>query len=165
MSAPATSLQSFARKADEGEDLWVLGGLYSFLGSSGETGAYLACQVEGPQGFAIPVHLHDDEEEGFYVADGEVTVFLGEEGRRLGRGAFAFAARGTPHAFRLETPDALLLLLVSPGSKHEPMLREMGTLASAHRIPPPPEEAPNAAELGAISARHGTHVVGPPPIG
>jgi quercetin dioxygenase-like cupin family protein len=164
MSLPATELRAFARENGEAEDLWILGGLYSFLGRNDETGAYLACQVKGPDGFAIPVHFHDDEEEAFYIASGEATIFLGDTERRLGPGGFALAPRGERHAFRLESPDTVLLVLLSPGPKHEAMFREMATPAAAHRIPPPTIEAVDPAELGATAAHFGTHIVGPPPI-
>lgn len=162
MSVPVTDGRSFARQQDEGEDVWLLGGLYSFLGRSDETGAYFACQVKGPDGYAVPVHFHDDEEEAFYVAQGEATIFLGDDERRLAAGGFALAPRGERHAFRLETPDAVLLLLLSPGPKHEAMFREMGTPAREHIVPPASSEAVDPVELGAMAARHGSHIVGPP---
>lgn len=157
---PPTS--SIVRGPDEGEDLWVIGGLYSYKGRPSETGAYLACEVRAPDGFAIPVHYHDDEEEGFYVARGEVTIFLGEEEHRVAAGAFALAPRGMEHAFRFESADAVLLLLLSPGPKHEALFRDMGEPAAGHRIPPPPSEPPDPEALAAIAARHGTRIVGPP---
>ncbi len=164
MSIPTGDLEKVARAADEGEALWVIGGLYTYKAVHAETGAYFACEVKAPDGFAIPVHFHDDEEEGFYVASGEVTIFLGDEERRLSAGGFALAPRGVEHAFRLETPDATLLLLLSPGTKHEALFREMGELAPERVPPPPPSEAPDPAGLAEIAARHGTRIVGPPPI-
>jgi quercetin dioxygenase-like cupin family protein len=163
MSVPATDLRAFAREGEEAENIWALGAMYSFLGRADETNAYLACQVRGPDGFAIPVHYHDEEDEAFYIASGEVTMFLGDTERRLGPGGFALAPRGEEHAFRLETPDAVLLLLISPGPRHEAMFREMGEPAGAYRIPPPSDTAPDPAQVGALAARHGTHMTGPPP--
>jgi quercetin dioxygenase-like cupin family protein len=163
MSLPTADLQPFARGSTEGEALWVIGGLYTFKALNAETGAYLACEVKALDGFAIPFHYHDDEEEGFYVAQGEATIFLGDDERRLGAGGFALAPRGLRHAFRLETPDTTLLLLLSPGPKHEALFREMGEHAGEPVVPPPPATPPDPALLGAIAASHGTHIVGPPP--
>lgn len=131
---------------------------------SAETGAYFACEVKAPAGYAIPVHLHDEEEEGFYVAQGEATIFLDDAASRLGAGGFAFAPRGVRHAFRLETADTSLLLLVSPGPRHEALFRELGVPAQ-ERVVPPPAGPPDAARLAEIAARHGTRIVGPPPAG
>lgn len=160
MSIPTASL---VRRSGEGEAFWVIGGLYSYKGTPDETGAYLACEVQAPDGFAIPVHLHDDEEEGFYVASGEVTIFLDGAEHRLGPGGFALAPRGTQHAFRFESPDAVLLLLLSPGPRHTQMFREMGEPAREHRIPDSATGL-DPSELGPIGDRFGTHIVGPPPV-
>lgn len=162
MSVPANVEGGFARRPHEGEALWILGGLYTYKATPQESGAYLACEVQAPDGFAIPFHFHDDEEEGFYVARGEVTIFLGEQERRLSVGGFALAPRGTRHAFRFETQDAILLLLLSPGPKHTDMFREMAVPAARHELPPAGiGKGPD--ELGPIGARFGTHIVGPPP--
>jgi len=65
MSLQVGQLQSVIRSPVEGEALWVLGGLFSYKALNAETGAYLACEVKAPEGYAIPVHYHDEEEEGF----------------------------------------------------------------------------------------------------
>lgn len=157
--------QQVLRGKNEGEALWLMGGLYTFKALNAETGAYTLVELKAPQGFAIPVHYHEGEEEGFYVAQGEVTIYLGNDERTLAAGGFAMAPRGVPHAFRLETPDATLVLLVSPGPVHEAMFREMGEPATARSIPEAPAMPPDVPELAKIAARHGTQIVGPPPGG
>ena len=164
MSISTSPLVSLSRGPEDGEALWVMGGLYTYKSVFAETGAWFACEVKAPAGYAIPVHFHDDEEEGFYVARGEATIFLGDEARRLPAGGFAMAPRGIRHAFRLEADDTTLLLLLSPGPKHEALFREMGVPAP-QRVLPPPAEPPDAELLGEIAARHGTRIVGPPPAG
>jgi quercetin dioxygenase-like cupin family protein len=155
--------QAIIRGADEGETLSLLGGRYTFKALNEETGLYTVVQVQGPAGLAIPVHYHDLEEEGFYVAQGRVRIFLGDEERTLDAGGFAMAPRGVRHTFRLETPGATLVLLVSPGPAHEAMFREMGEPAGARRPAPETSNPPDPAELGRIAASHGTQIVGPPP--
>jgi quercetin dioxygenase-like cupin family protein len=162
MSVGSLEQQSLVRAAENGEDLWVMGGLFSYRATPSETGAYLACEVRAPSGFAIPVHFHDDEEEGFYVAQGVVTIVLDGEEHRLSAGGFALAQRGASHAFRFETPDAVLLVLVSPGHRHEGMFRAMGQPADGHVIPSSAGNLDPAA-LGEIADGFGTHIVGPPP--
>jgi quercetin dioxygenase-like cupin family protein len=165
MTLSASRLTPISRDPDDGEAIWAAGGLYTYKALFTETGAYFACEAKGPAGYAIPVHFHDAEEEGFYVAQGEATIFLGDEARRLGAGSFAFVPRGIRHAFRLETADARLLLLVSPGPEHEALFRDLGAPAPERVAPPPPAGPPDMALLGEIAARHGTRIVGPPPAG
>ncbi len=163
MSVATLARQTIVRPPDGAEELWVLGGLYSYKVTPSESGAYLACEVQGPDGFAIPVHFHDDEEEGFYVARGVVTILLEGEEHRLEEGGFALAPRGIQHAFRFDSADAALLLLVSPGHKHVEMFRSMGEPATRHAIPDSAGSV-DLAELAETAGRLGTHIVGPPPM-
>jgi quercetin dioxygenase-like cupin family protein len=131
----------------------VMGGLYSYRATPDETGAYLACEVAAPSGFAIPAHFHEDEDEAFYVARGAVTIFVNGREQTLDAGGFAFAPRGAHHTFRFEAPDSALLLLITPGHRHEEMFRAMSL----------PGEIDPAA-LAAAAAQYGTFIVGPPPV-
>jgi quercetin dioxygenase-like cupin family protein len=155
----------FVRGSGQGEALWVLGGLYTFKALAGETdGGCTVIEVRAGEGFAIPVHLHEEEGEGFYVAEGEVTFVLGEDTIRAGAGSFAYAPRNLAHAFRFETPDAKLILFFAPcNAGHEGLFRELGEPAAEPVIPPPPEGPPDVGRLAEIAARHGTRMVGPPP--
>jgi hypothetical protein len=66
------------------------------------------------------------------------------------------------HAFRLDSADARLYLLITPGAAgHEEFFAAMGSPAG-EGLPPEPTEAPDFDALGALAARHGTVVVGPP---
>jgi quercetin dioxygenase-like cupin family protein len=145
--------------------MWVLGGLYTWKALGAQTGsAYSLCEVQGPAGFAAPVHSHDHENEGFYVAAGTVTLFLDDAQNPLVEGAFGFAPAGVSHTFRLDSAGARLLLLITPGAAgHEGMFAAMGDPASDHVLPPAPDAPPDFANLGAIAAKHGTNVLGPPP--
>jgi quercetin dioxygenase-like cupin family protein len=158
-------LQTYSLGSDEGEALWALGGLYTWKAVGAQTGGdYSLCEVRGPAGFAAPLHSHQRENEGFFVASGEVTLVLADSETHLVEGGFGFAPAGAPHTFRLDSPDAKLLLLITPGaSGHEGMFAEMGEPATAHEIPGPPDGPPDFAALGAIAAKHGTTILGPPP--
>ena len=117
MSAPGLTPTSFAHATDDGERVWLLGGLYTYKATGDETGdAYSLFPVQGPGGLATPMHRHEREEEGFYVVDGAVTIFADEIEHELRAGGFAFVPRGTAHGFRLDSAEATLLLLISPGA-------------------------------------------------
>ena len=158
-------LESYSLGPDDGDAMWVLGGLYTWKAVGAQTGGeYSLCEVRGPAGFAAPLHSHERENEGFYVASGEVTLVLADGETHLAEGGFGFAPAGAPHTFRLDSPEARLLLLITPGAAgHEGMFADMGEPATAHVVPLPPEGPPDFAGLAAISAKHGTTVLGPPP--
>ncbi len=157
--------RGFVREPGQGEALWVLGGLYTFKALAGETdGGCTVIEVRASGGFAIPVHLHEEEGEGFFVAEGEVTFFLGNEEVRAPAGSFAYAPRNLEHAFRFETADAKLIVFLAPcNGSHEDLFRDIGEPAARLEIPPPPEGPPDVERLAEIGARHGTRIVGPPP--
>lgn len=156
------TVREFWRGPDEGHGIWLLGGLYTFKARGSETAnAYSLFEVQGL--VAAPRHLHEREEEGFYVVDGEVTLAIGDEMIEGTAGTFAFVPRGVEHAFKIESPEAKLLLLLTPGNAgHEEAFTEMGEPAATHAVPPPPSGPPDVERLAAIAARHGTTIVGPP---
>ncbi len=160
-----TGLETYSLGPEDGEALWVLGGLYTWKAFGAQTGGeYSLCEVRGPAGFAAPLHSHERENEGFYVASGEVTLVLDDGENRLLEGGFGFAPAGAAHTFRLDSPEARLLLLITPGATgHEGMFAEMGEPATAHVLPDPPEGPPDFASLAATAAKHGTTILGPPP--
>ncbi len=159
-------LRTVSRGPKDGEALWILGGLYTYKAVPAETGkAYLLVEVEGPQGFAAPLHFHEREEEGFYVVRGEVRIVVGERTIAASAGSFVLAPRGERHAFVFTSPDAKLLLLLSPGSEHELLFRAIGESAARRGPPPPSEVPPDLDRLASIAAQHGTKIVGPPPAG
>jgi quercetin dioxygenase-like cupin family protein len=162
VSAGTETLQPFVRAADEGDALWILGGLYTWKAKGAETdNAYSLCEVRGPEGFAIPRHLHEREHEGFLVLEGTVTLLVNGEERRLGPGAFGFAPAGAEHCFRLDSADARLLLLITPGAAgHEAMFGAMGEPATSRSIPDAPTDVDPDA-LAKLAAQHGTIIVGP----
>lgn len=155
-------LRPFVRTAGEEEAVWLLGGLYSYKATGRDTGdAYSVFEVRGP--VATPLHTHAGEEEGFYVVSGDVTFVIGDDTGQATAGTFAFVPRGEQHGFRLESPDAALLLLLTPGNAgHEGLFRDMGEQAQRHEVPPPPDAPPDAQRLAEIAARYGTTIVGPP---
>jgi quercetin dioxygenase-like cupin family protein len=158
-------LEPYRLGPDEGGAMWVLGGLYTWKALGAQTGGeYSLCEVRGPAGFAAPLHSHERENEGFFVASGEVTLVLAGGETRLVEGGFGFAPAGAPHTFRLDSPEARLLLLITPGAAgHEGMFAEMGEPATAHVLPALPEGEPDFASLAAMAAKHGTTILGPPP--
>lgn len=158
-------LKPYALGPEDGEALWLLGGLYTFKASGKDNdNAFTLVEVKGPDGLAIPMHLHERENEGFYVAEGRATIFLGADRVEVSAGSFAFAPEGSQHAFRLDSPTARLLVLITPGNAgHEEMFREMGEPAKAPVVPPPPTTPPDPERLAAIASGYGTRIVGPPP--
>jgi mannose-6-phosphate isomerase-like protein (cupin superfamily) len=65
-----------------------------------------------------PLHVHEHEDECFYVLDGQLAVRCGDDQYQAGAGSFVFLPRGRPHKFSAPEP-ARLLLIVVPGGIEE----------------------------------------------
>jgi hypothetical protein len=63
-----------------------------------------------------PPHVHEREDELFYVLEGEHVFQVGEKEFHLGPGGLAFGQRGVPHAQRrVVAGQGRLLVLTAPG--------------------------------------------------
>jgi mannose-6-phosphate isomerase-like protein (cupin superfamily) len=62
-----------------------------------------------------PLHVHDREDECFYVLDGALSVRCGDDAFDAPAGSFVFLPRGCPHRFRASGRPARLLLIAVPG--------------------------------------------------
>src|SRR5688500_18802135 len=63
-----------------------------------------------------PLHVHEREDELFYVLEGEHLFQVGEREHRAGPGELVFAPRGVPHSQRRVIPrEGRTLVLTSPG--------------------------------------------------
>jgi uncharacterized cupin superfamily protein len=62
-------------------------------------GQYCLIDAEVPPALGSPWHNRCDEDEWFYVRDGEFTLYVGDERPTLTAGGFAFGPKGVPHTF------------------------------------------------------------------
>src|SRR3989440_13054214 len=80
---------------DEGEAHWLLGMLEVVKISGADTGGeYGLLEVIVRAGEGSPWHVHPDEDEWFYVLEGEFTVYVGERRLSLPAGSFPFGPKG-----------------------------------------------------------------------
>ena len=71
--------------------------------------------LETSIGAGPPLHVHDREDECFYVLDGELSIRCGGDPFGAAAGSFVFLPRGRPHRFWAVGPPARLLLIAVPG--------------------------------------------------
>lgn len=147
-----------------------------YLGSLDETGAqwFLGCQVWQratsaqtggalglieqivPPGFGSPHHVHHNEDESFYVLEGEIRFFSEGTSWVLGKGGFAFLPRGIAHGFRTEgNVPSRSLILATPGGFEE-FVAELSSVE-------PPMGPPDMAVLMEAAGRYGVEILGPLP--
>lgn len=74
-------------------------------------GAFVLADNLARRGNAIPVHVHDRNDERFCVLDGELRVFVGEEEPTAGPGTVAVLPRRLCHAYIVTSTAARFLTL------------------------------------------------------
>lgn len=151
----------YALAADEGEAIWFLGGLLTVKTSGAATGGALAVvESMGRPGSATPRHVHWTEDEAFYVLDGALRGYCGDQEWRAGPGSFVWLPRGVVHGFTNEGDQPVRKLIITAPSGFERFVAEVGEPARARVLPPP--APPDAEKLRAAAARHGQEILGPP---
>ncbi len=162
---PEGAAAQYARRADPESSVWSLGCLFTVLADSEETGGqYALIESLSPKGTEPPRHIHSREDETFYVLEGEITFYVGDETYAATPGAFVSAPRGVPHSYTFETDVIRMLVLVAPGGFEE-FFRDPRSSepARAAELPPPlPEGPPDVEGIVAALEQHGIEVVGPP---
>jgi quercetin dioxygenase-like cupin family protein len=147
--------------ATDTEARWFVQNLARIKIAGSQTGGACAVvELVGAEGDMPPLHVHHREEEGFYVLDGTMTLFVGGDEIRLCAGECAVAPRGVPHAYRVDSDEARWLGIATPAGFDEFVLAA-SVPAEAETLPTgPPSFAPD--ELAAIAAGFGIELLGPP---
>jgi quercetin dioxygenase-like cupin family protein len=161
--SPERAAQGYLLDKDEGEAFWLLGMLEIIKISNEDTnGEYGLLDITAPPGHGSPWHVHPDEDEWFYVLEGEFTVYLGDQRLSLSPGSFAFGPKGVRHTFIAEPPHGGRTLIGFQPFHFEGFLREVGEPAAERALPPPLEAPPDLDRLLPIGARNGMQILGPP---
>ena len=158
--------RTFAHGPSEGEALWWLGMLATIKVTKEQTGGHHALvEILAPDGYEAVLHVHHQEDEGFYILEGEMTFYVGEQTIKARPGSYLFGPKDVPHSFTVDSGPARLLFIFSPAGL-EGLVREMGEPARARALPPHLEGPPDESEMermAAIAARYGAEILGPPP--
>src|SRR3954452_23380179 len=110
MSTPTPTVP-IARHAGEGEALWFLGSLVTIKASGEDTGGRMAVVEHlSPRGSGSPLHVHRNEDESFYVLEGELTMWVDGETILAREGSFVYGPRDVPHTYLVSSGEARFLV-------------------------------------------------------
>lgn len=134
------------------DELEFLGSRARILADGDATDARLGLidMIEVPPGHMPPLHVHHAEDEGFYLLEGEVTLYLPGEQIDCRPGDFVLAPRGVPHAYRVGESPARWLVISSPAGFES-------FVSAVSRL-----EELEPATLAAVAERHEIEILGPP---
>ncbi len=141
--------------------VWWKAGRVTVKVAGAETRDALAqIEVDDPRGGGTPLHVHHNEDESFYVLEGEVTFVIGGERIDAGAGDFLFGPRDIPHAYVVRSERARILTTVSPAGV-EQLFVSLGTPVTSAE-PPTDVVMPPLPEMARLFAAHGCEILGPP---
>jgi mannose-6-phosphate isomerase-like protein (cupin superfamily) len=125
----------FMLDVDDGERLRFSDADVVIKASADTTGGAFAI-VEEIAPLDTPLHVHEREDEVFYVLEGHHVIEVGDEAFPLGPGGLAFGPRGVPHAQRRLVPRTGRLLTMFSPAGFEGFFRELAEAERAGTIGP-----------------------------
>ena len=100
-----------------------------------------------------PRHLYHEQEEWFYVVQGEYVAEIGEDRYRLGPGDSVFAPRKTDHVWaHVGEGTGRLLAAFRPAGEMEAFFDAMSQVTGS----------PSREEIHSLFRSHGMELTGPP---
>jgi quercetin dioxygenase-like cupin family protein len=88
-----------------------------------------------PPGLSVHEHVHAGEDEMFYLLEGELAVFCGEDRWTVTAGSFVFVPRDRPHGFTVTSAGPARALVITGPSRLDAQI-------AARAEPVPPDLAP-----------------------
>ena len=162
MSPEVTVAKPYRVASGEGlANVWWKSGRITVKIAGAETGdAFSQIETDDPRGSGPPLHLHHNEDETFYVLEGEVTVQVGDERIDLNAGDYLFGPREVAHAYIVRSERARMLVTASPAGVEQFFVNQGVPVTGAE----PPTDAVMLPmdELVRLFADYGCEILGPP---
>ncbi|HKU68560.1 MAG TPA: cupin domain-containing protein [Candidatus Baltobacteraceae bacterium] len=118
------------------------------LGAGQSNGELTLIEDVIPPDSGPPLHVHEKENEAYYVLEGEFEFVCGSDRVAGGPGTFVFAPRGLPHRYKnVGAAPGRVLFGFTPGGIEE-FFSELGA-----------QEALNPQIMTEIARRHGITIL------
>jgi mannose-6-phosphate isomerase-like protein (cupin superfamily) len=101
-----------------------------------------------------PLHIHRDQDEWFFVRNGEFLFRVGDESFQLRPGDTLFGPRGVPHAFAALTESSALIVTFQPAGAIEELFAAAHALSKSRKL--------SVDDWRVLAASRGVDIVGPP---
>jgi quercetin dioxygenase-like cupin family protein len=109
-------------------------------------------QTSLSQGRGTPLHVHPQQDEIFFVQEGEYYFQVGEDKHRLSKGDSIFLPRQVPHAWTQVSEQGRMTVILQPAGKLEEFFLAVAAL----------KKEPTPQELAKLFADNEMEVLGPP---
>jgi quercetin dioxygenase-like cupin family protein len=110
------TMQAYKRAAALENSTWYKGLLISQLAGNSDTdGAFDLVESQMMKGTEPPPHIHEREDELFYILEGKIKVFADGQVFSVGVGESVFLPKRVPHAYLIQSEECHVLALMTPG--------------------------------------------------
>lgn len=147
---------AFMRERGSGWPIHVLGNELIIKISSCDTGgAFTVFEGQTQPLAGPPLHRHPDQDEWWYIVDGDFKFEVDGQEIYASAGATVFAPRGSRHTFQnIGTTPGRTLTTVIPGGL-DLFFEELESVAPKGAVPEP-------AKILPVFEKHGLELLGPP---
>lgn len=111
-------------RAGTGEPLPAAGGRL-LVGGEVSAGSLTVVQSRAPAGDQVPLHVHHEVDECFYVLGGHYAVTCGDDQFDARPGDLVYLPAGVPHAYQVGDRPAEKLIIAVPAGL-EAFFRDLG---------------------------------------
>ena len=109
-------------------------------------------QTSLSQGRGTPLHVHDAQDEIFYIIEGAYYFQVGDEKYHMAVGDSIFLPRKIPHAWTQKSETGKMTVILQPAGKLEDFFVTMAAL----------DHEPTSEEINKIFEENDMKVIGPP---
>ena len=93
----------------------IPGALFHFLVNGEQTNnLFSLIYIEVHKGAEPPVHTHKQEDESYYILEGSIRFWVGEEIFDAKAGDFVYLPKGVPHKFEVQSAFVKELMWITP---------------------------------------------------
>jgi quercetin dioxygenase-like cupin family protein len=159
MMGNTQTLEPMTTRSGEGEARWWFAALAEFRVTAEQTGGALSIiEVTEPPNMDGPLHVHYNDDEGFFILDGDATFEVGDTTIHGSAGDFVWGPRGIPHRYSTGDAGCRMLFVMTPGGLEE-LIREMSVPAETRTLPPPSDEEPDWEHVAAVAKANGCELL------
>ncbi len=142
--------------ADTGFMYWGPGDSYTILVTGAQSGgAYFMLECRVPPGGGPPPHIHEREDEAFFLLQGTVTLTVSGQTIVAKQGDFAHIPRRAVHTFRNDGTETVRMLAIFSPAGMEGWFAEAYREAPDRTATPPPPSPEMLERMVAAAPKYG----------
>ncbi|ANE48188.1 hypothetical protein SY83_19950 [Paenibacillus swuensis] len=125
------------KESQVGKEFWYVGTHLTIKADAISTdGKFAMFECLVPAGFEPPYHIHTEEDEAFYILEGEMEFYLDGEKIEAKPGSFVFLPKNVPHGVRAVGNEPVRLLNFFSRAEFLGIFLEMAEPALNSDLPP-----------------------------